>query len=102
VALLMVALSAHAGAADLEAMPLRYAPVMIPGSVNRTRSGDVAGGGAEWMFYPAWSAALEYNYLDFRSSFVPLGIVERPSIPTFRPSRSAWIGIRAGFDREMV
>jgi outer membrane immunogenic protein len=28
VALLMVALSAHAGAADLRAMPQRYAPVM--------------------------------------------------------------------------
>jgi opacity protein-like surface antigen len=45
------------------------------GSANLTRSGYVAGGGAEWMFYPGWSAKVEYNYLDFGSSFVPLGVV---------------------------
>jgi opacity protein-like surface antigen len=45
------------------------------GSANLTRSGYVAGGGAQWMFYPGWSAKVEYNYLDFGSSFVPLGVV---------------------------
>jgi opacity protein-like surface antigen len=45
------------------------------GSANLTRTGYVAGGGAEWMFYPGWSAKVEYNYLDFGSSFVPLGVV---------------------------
>jgi outer membrane immunogenic protein len=45
------------------------------GSANLIRSGYVAGGGAEWMFYPGWSARVEYNYLDFGSSFVPLGVV---------------------------
>ncbi len=45
------------------------------GSANLTRTGYVAAGGAEWMFYPGWSAKIEYNYLDFGSSFVPLGVV---------------------------
>jgi opacity protein-like surface antigen len=45
------------------------------GSANLTRSGYVAGGGAEWMFYPGWSAKVEYDYLDFGSSFAPLGVV---------------------------
>jgi opacity protein-like surface antigen len=45
------------------------------GSANLTRSGYVAGGGAEWMFFPGWSAKVEYNYLDFGSKFVPLGVV---------------------------
>jgi outer membrane immunogenic protein len=44
------------------------------GSANLSRSGYVAGGGAEWMFYPCWSAKVEYNYLDFGKSFVPLGV----------------------------
>jgi len=45
------------------------------GSANETRSGYVAGGGAEWMFFPGWSAKVEYSYLDFGSKFAPLGVV---------------------------
>jgi opacity protein-like surface antigen len=44
------------------------------GSANVTRSGYVAGGGAEWMFATGWSAKVEYNYLDFGSKFAPLGV----------------------------
>lgn len=32
-----------------------------------TRSGWTVGGGLEWSFAPAWSAKLEYNYMDFGS-----------------------------------
>jgi opacity protein-like surface antigen len=72
------------------------------GSVNLSRSGYVARGGAEWMFYPAWSAKVEYNYLDFRQQLRPAGR-RRASVNSHSSTfRSAWIGIRAGFDRERV
>jgi outer membrane immunogenic protein len=32
-----------------------------------TRSGWTVGAGAEWSFAPAWSAKLEYNFMDFGS-----------------------------------
>jgi outer membrane immunogenic protein len=32
---------------------------------GETRTGWLAGGGAEWGFAPNWSAKVEYNYLDF-------------------------------------
>lgn len=34
-------------------------------SGGETRSGWLAGGGAEWGFAPNWSAKAEYNYVDF-------------------------------------
>jgi opacity protein-like surface antigen len=33
------------------------------------------GVGAEWMFAPAWSAKLEYDYLGFGSNSCALGFV---------------------------
>jgi outer membrane immunogenic protein len=35
---------------------------------NNTRTGWTAGGGAEWLFAPHWSAKLEYLYVDLDSN----------------------------------
>ncbi len=48
----------------------------FPGTigVNDTRIGWTAGAGVEYAFAPAWSAKLEYNYMDFGNdavSFAP-------------------------------
>ncbi|HEY8006541.1 MAG TPA: outer membrane beta-barrel protein [Methylocella sp.] len=40
------------------------APFGTFGSVANTRIGWTAGGGAEWMFLPNWSAKIEYLYYD--------------------------------------
>jgi outer membrane immunogenic protein len=34
------------------------------GSFSNTRAGWTAGGGLEWMFWPNWSAKVEYLYYD--------------------------------------
>ena len=42
--------------------------------MNDTRIGWTAGAGVEYAFAPAWSAKLEYNYMDFGNdavSFAP-------------------------------
>lgn len=36
------------------------------GTVNTTRAGWTAGGGAEYAFNRNWSAKLEYLYVDFK------------------------------------
>jgi len=50
----------------------RYTPVTK--EVTDTRVGWTVGGGVEYAFAPAWSAKLEYNYMDFGTravSFAP-------------------------------
>jgi outer membrane immunogenic protein len=37
------------------------------GQVSNTKVGWTAGGGAEWMFLPNWSAKIEYSYYDLGS-----------------------------------
>lgn len=37
-------------------------------TVSKTRTGWTVGGGVEWAFAPAWSAKVEYNYMDFGSN----------------------------------
>ena len=58
--------------------------IITPGGLaftsDRTRSGWVIGGGAEWRLAPNWSVFLEYNHADFGSrsatfTTVPFGIV---------------------------
>jgi outer membrane immunogenic protein len=39
----------------------------LSASDSKTRTGWTVGGGAEWMFAPAWSAMVEYQYYDFGS-----------------------------------
>lgn len=39
----------------------------LSASAGKTRTGWTVGGGAEWMFAPAWSAMVEYQYYDFGS-----------------------------------
>ena len=50
----------------------RYTPAMT--EVTDTRVGWTVGGGVEYAFAPAWSAKLEYNFMDFGTravSFAP-------------------------------
>jgi outer membrane immunogenic protein len=49
-----------------------FAPEVFPGAYagvnfNDTRTGWTAGGGLEWMFWPNWSAKVEYLYYDLGS-----------------------------------
>jgi outer membrane immunogenic protein len=37
---------------------------------NETRSGWTVSGGAEWMFAPSWSLAIEYGYMGFGTNSV--------------------------------
>jgi outer membrane immunogenic protein len=39
-------------------------------TANKTRDGWTIGGGWEWAFMPAWSAKIEYNFLDFGTSAI--------------------------------
>jgi outer membrane immunogenic protein len=43
------------------------APYFGAGSFADTRAGWTAGGGVEWMFWPNWSAKVEYLYYDLGS-----------------------------------
>jgi outer membrane autotransporter protein len=45
------------------------------GSINNIRSGYALGLGAEWMFGPAWSTKIEYDYLGFGNNSYALGRV---------------------------
>ncbi|WP_442753844.1 outer membrane protein [Methylocystis sp. JAN1] len=42
-------------------------PFVTGGSFSDTRVGWTAGGGVEWMFWPNWSAKVEYLYYDLGS-----------------------------------
>ena len=42
----------------------------LSASVSETRAGWTIGGGAEWMFAPNWSVAVEYGYMDFGTNNV--------------------------------
>lgn len=44
-----------------------YANYFSSGSYSNTQVGWTAGGGAEWMFMPNWSAKVEYLYYDLGS-----------------------------------
>ena len=49
-----------------------FGPALTPawlaaGSYSNTRTGWAAGGGLEWMFFPNWSAKVEYLYYDLGS-----------------------------------
>jgi outer membrane immunogenic protein len=54
------------------------------GSLSETRVGWTAGGGAEWMFLPNWSAKVEYLYYDLDrvtySAGIPTAIARAPGI----------------------
>jgi outer membrane immunogenic protein len=55
------------------------------GSLSETRVGWTAGGGAEWMFLPNWSAKVEYLYYDLGrvtySAGFPTAIARAPVAP---------------------
>jgi outer membrane immunogenic protein len=63
---------------------------------NKTATGYVAGGGLEYKFAPAWSAKIEYQYLNFGKndpvrpdgrtwgSFAPFGTIEEDAFHTVR------------------
>jgi outer membrane immunogenic protein len=80
---------------------LAYGNVSRNGLVlnGSTQTGWTAGGGAEWMFLPNWSAKLEYLYT--RMSGGPTTVYNfYPSYPALLPlsvnNQTAWSTIRAG------
>jgi outer membrane immunogenic protein len=47
------------------------------GSFADTRVGWTAGGGVEWMFWPSWSAKVEYLYYDLGSVQIAAGVTSQ-------------------------
>jgi outer membrane immunogenic protein len=44
------------------------------GRFSQTRVGWTAGGGLEWMFWPQWSARIEYLYFDLGAATYPVAV----------------------------
>jgi outer membrane immunogenic protein len=60
-------------------------PFASTGSFSDTRVGWTAGGGVEWMFWPNWSAKVEYLYYDLGSVTVALSpLAYVPTTETIR------------------
>jgi outer membrane immunogenic protein len=55
------------------------------GQFSDTRVGWTAGGGLEWMFWPNWSAKVEYLYYDLGSVRTSGGLTTSTSTPIFTP-----------------
>jgi outer membrane immunogenic protein len=78
-------------------------------SFSETRAGWTAGAGAEWLFFPRWSAKLEYLYYDlgnvsfnagvlnaaFSNGFVRYGI--SPEVSTRFNGSIARVGVNYHF-----
>jgi outer membrane immunogenic protein len=47
---------------------------------DQTRTGWTAGAGLEWAFWTNWSAMLEYQYYDFGTDTINLGLTTAPAI----------------------
>jgi outer membrane immunogenic protein len=64
-------------------------PYFTAGSYSDTRVGWTAGGGLEWMFWPNWSAKVEYLYYDLgRVSYAM-----SPLVSFFNGGAPAWAAI---------
>jgi outer membrane immunogenic protein len=50
-------------------------PAFGTGSYADTRVGWTAGGGVEWMFWPNWSAKVEYLYYDLGTASYSAGVI---------------------------
>jgi outer membrane immunogenic protein len=59
------------------------------GQFSDTRVGWTAGGGLEWMFWPNWSAKVEYLYYDLGSVRTSGGLTATTTSATFTPAPSA-------------
>ena len=60
-----------------------FGPAFGTASVNPTSTGWTAGGGLEWMFWPNWSAKVEYLYYDLGPVSATLGPVSGLNFTVF-------------------
>jgi outer membrane immunogenic protein len=59
----------------------------VPGDIvtsNRDDTGYTIGGGFEYMFAPAWSAKIEYQYYNFGNTNIAFGLAGDPTIVSYR------------------
>ena len=78
------------------------APFGSFGSVANTRIGWTAGGGAEWMFLPNWSAKVEYLYYDLGSVTYRSALPQFEAIGTVTWKSSAHAALRTRFNGNVV
>ncbi|MEF3365863.1 outer membrane protein [Methylocystis sp. 9N] len=85
-------------------------PAFGSGSFSDTRVGWTAGGGVEWMFWPNWSAKVEYLYYDLGTVSYSAGVLApalqvvpgspNPLFANFHEARTRFNGniVRAGLN----
>jgi len=70
------------------------------GQFSDTRVGWTAGGGLEWMFWPNWSAKIEYLYYDLGNVTYPVGVTTDSFLSTLLVANATLA--RARFDGHVV
>jgi len=70
------------------------------GRLSQMRVGWTAGGGLEWLFWPQWSAKIEYLYFDLGAATYPVAVTTDRELATLLVANATQA--RARFDGHVV